>query len=206
MIASPIEAGATYRDTLFKDLKRTDAIHDVVFMGCTFEAVRWREITLRACRFVASAFVDCDLSLVDVDGSTLRDVSFDACTLTGINWTRAADTLHDPFGVDFRGCVLSFGDFRGIRLQRRRIDLCVAHECDFRDADLSEAVCRATDFAGSDFTGADLSGADFRRARNYGVDVRHTKVAGARFSMPDAMALLAGLEVDIESGPGSTEG
>lgn len=201
MTATQPEAGATHRDTLFRDLKRSEGLVDTAFVGCTFEGIRWREIALHRCRFVACTFLDSDLSLVDLEGSVLRDVSFDACSLTGINWASAVSTMHDPFGVDFRGCVLNFGIFQGRDLRRRRIDLCVAHECDFRDADLTDAVCRGTDFAGSDFTGADLSGADLSRARNYAIDVRNTRVAGARFSSPEVMALLAGLEIEIEDAP-----
>lgn len=201
MITTPIETGVTYRDMLFRDLKRSENLVETSFVGCTFDSVRWREIALHRCRFVACTFLDSDLSLVDIEESVLRDVSFDACSLTGINWGSAASTMHDPFGVDFRGCVLNFGTFRDCELHRRRIDLCVAHECDFRGADLTDAVCRGTDFTGSDFTGANLTGADLRRARNYSIDVRHTRVTGAHFSPPEVMALLAGLEIEIENAP-----
>lgn len=198
MIITPIEPGVTYRNTIFRDAKLPNGLEGASFLGCTFEAVRWREIALCGCRFVACAFVDSDLSLVDLDGSALTDVTFDACGLTGVNWARATDTASDPFGIDLRGCVLNFGSFQGCNLSRRRIDLCVAHECDFRDADLRDAVCRGTDFKGSDLHGADLRGADFRRARNYSIDIRHTKVAGAAFSAPEVMALLEGLDVEVE--------
>ncbi len=199
MTVPVIDVGTTYRGRVFRDFERSEAIRNAVFIDCVFDGMRWRQIRLDSCRFVACNFTDCDLSLADIEGSIFRDVSFDACSLTGIAWDRAADTLHDPFGVDFRGCVVSFGQFRGVRLEDRRIDQCVAHECDFRDAKLAGATCRGTDFRASDFSGADLRGVDFRYARNYSIDVRETTIAGARFSMPDAAALLDGLDIVVDA-------
>ncbi len=194
----PIESGRHYRDTAFRDLEQTHSIEGSTFVGCTFDDAHLREIAFRDCRFLASSFVACDLSLVDVGGSAFRDVSFDACNLTGVNWARATATLHDPLEVDFRDCILDFAIFQGCALEGRRIHHCVAHECDFRQAVLVDAVCRGTDFAGANFEGADLSGADLRKARNYAIDVRSTRVRGAHFSLPDATALLQGLEIELD--------
>lgn len=198
MSAAPIESGCHYRDTAFRQVRQSAAVEGCTFVGCTFDDSHLREITFRDCRFLACAFVACDLSLVDVGGSAFRDVSFDACNLTGVNWARAVATLHDPLEVDFRDCILDFAVFQGCALEGRRIDHCIAHECDFRDARLEGAVCRGSDFAGSNFDGADLRGADLRKARNYAIDVRTTQVKGARFSLPDAIVLLKGLEIDVD--------
>lgn len=195
---TPIESGRHYRDTAFRALEQSDAVEGSTFVGCAFDDARLREVAFRDCRFLACSFLACDLSLVDVGGSAFRDVSFDACNLTGVNWARATATLHDPLEVDFRDCILDFAVFQGCALEGRRIDHCVAHECDFRGAVLVDAVCRSTDFAGTNFEGADLSGADLRKARNYAIDVRTTRVRGARFSLPDATALLQGLEIELD--------
>lgn len=195
---TPIENGRLYRDTAFRALEQTRAVQGTAFAGCTFDDAQLRGVAFRDCRFLACSFVACDLGLADVGGSVFRDVSFDGCNLTGVNWARAAATLHDPLEIDFRDCILDFAVFQGCALEGRRIDHCVAHECDFRQAVLVGAVCRGTDFAGANFEGADLSGADLRKARNYAIDVRSTRVRGARFSLPDATALLQGLEIELD--------
>jgi len=197
--AATIEDGGRYQDVVFRDLDRSGRLQDATFVSCTFEGARVREAAVHGCRFLTCSFVACDLSLADVQGSAFRDASFDGCNLTGINWARATRTLHDPLEVDFRDCVLDFGVFRGCALEGRRLAHCTAHECDFNRAALLGAVCRGTDFEGSSFEGADLRGADFRHARNYAIDVRHTLVKGARFSLPEAFALLQGLEIEIEA-------
>ncbi len=199
MSTTAIRDGGHYRDTVFRDLAQGGHLDGATFVGCTFEGARVREVSVHDCRFLACSFSQCDLSMVDVQGSVFRDASFDGCNLTGVNWARAVQTLHDPLEVDFRDCVLDFGVFRGCVLEGRRLSHCVAHECDFRRANLVEAVCRGTDFAGSNFDGADLRGADLRHARNYAIDVRHTLVKGARFTLPDATALLQGLEIEVET-------
>ncbi|MEJ2292498.1 MAG: pentapeptide repeat-containing protein [Deinococcales bacterium] len=198
MSTEPIESGRHYRDTAFRGLRLSTGVEGCTFVGCTFDDSHLREIAFRDCRVLACAFVACDLSLVDVGGSAFRDVSFDACNLTGVNWSRATATLHDPLEIDFRDCILDFGVFQGCALEGRRLDHCVAHECDFRNTVLEGAVCRGTDFAGSNFDGADLRGADLRKARDYAIDVRTTQVKGARFSLPDAVALLRGLEIELD--------
>lgn len=198
MSGAPIRSGEHYRDTAFRVLEQAVGIEGSTFAGCTFEDVCLREVPLHGCRFLACSFFGCDLSLADVEGSAFRDVSFDASNLTGVSWSRAVSTLHDPLEIDFRDCILDFAVFRGCELPGRRIDHCVAHECDFRDAVLTDAVCRGTDFLGSNFSGADLRRADLRKARNYAIDVRTVRVQGARFSLPDAAALLEGLEIELE--------
>lgn len=198
MSGSTLRDGGRYQDTVFRDLDQGGHLQRATFVGCTFEGARAREVTVHACRFLNCAFLHCDLSLADVQGSVFRDASFDDCNLAGVNWSRATHNLHDPLEIDFRACVLDFSVFRGCVLERRRLAHCRAHECDFGRAVLVDAVCRGTDFEGSSFEGADLRGADFRNARNYAIDVRHTLVKGARFSLPEATALLDGLEVELE--------
>ena len=194
-----LENGGHYRDAVFRDLDQGGRLQGATFVGCTFEGARVREVAVHDCRFLNCSFVRCDLSLADVQGSVFRDASFDGCNVAGVNWSRATQNLHDPLEVDFRDCVLDFAMFRGCALERRRLAHSQAHECDFGRAVLVDAVCRGTDFEGSNFEGADLRGADFRRARNYAIDVRHTLVKGAHFSLPEATALLKGLEIDIET-------
>lgn len=198
MSAPALASGEHYRDTTFRGIRQQQGVVGTVFMGCSFEECELRELDLTRCRVLACSFVACDLSLLRVDDTAFRDASFDACNLTGVDFGRARATLHDPLEVDFRDCVLDFASFRGCDLTGRRLDHCRCHEADLRDATLRGAVCRGSDFAGAAFGGADLGGADLRRARNYAIDVRHTRVRGARVSLPDAAALLLGLEVELE--------
>jgi uncharacterized protein YjbI with pentapeptide repeats len=196
--AGVLECEVEYRDTLFTAFEQPSPVRHTSFYGCTFDDGRLKGVAFEACRFLDCAFVACDVSLATLGGSELRDVSFDACNLTGIAWTRAAQPPTGALEVDFRDCILDFGDFSGCNLEARRLDHCLVRECDLRGTRLLGAVCRGSDFAGSAFEGADLTEADLRLARNYVIDVRSTTVRGARVSLPDAAALLRGLEVEVD--------
>ena len=75
---------------------------------------------------------------------------------------------------------------------------CTAKEADFTEADLRGGIFTGGDFEGSFFSKTNLEGADFRDAKNYSIDVRYAKVKKAKFSLPEGLSLLSGLEVSIE--------
>ena len=93
-------------------------------------------------------------------------------------------------------CAIS--SFFGLNLRSATIERCSAKETDFGEADLQGAVCRRTDFSGARFHGTNLERADLREAVNYAIDPRANKVKGARFSLPEAVALLRGLDIVID--------
>src|SRR5262249_30813006 len=143
-------------------------------------------------------FSTCDLSLVAVTGSRFMDVRFEDAKLVGVDWTAAALLPRLALGVGFERCVVSQSVFFGIDLRRLVVRESTAEECDFRNADLSDADVRDTELDGAKFGDTTLLRADFRGARNYAIDPLHNRLAKARFSLPDAVALLAGLDVRID--------
>ena len=74
----------------------------------------------------------------------------------------------------------------------------MADEVDFSECNLAQADFSNTDLAAAIFQNTDLSQASFVNARNYIIDVRSNKVKKAKFSMPEALGLLYGLDVVIE--------
>jgi uncharacterized protein YjbI with pentapeptide repeats len=75
-------------------------------------------------------------------------------------------------------------------------------ECSLREVDFASATLRRARFSGSRldgarFAGADLRDADLTSATGYAIDPRHTRVTGARFSAPDALALLDPFDIVI---------
>ncbi len=54
-----------------------------------------------------------------------------------------------------------------------------------------------TDLAGSLFNATDLSGADLSAARNYAISPAANRLKGAKFSLPEAMALLYCLDIKV---------
>jgi uncharacterized protein YjbI with pentapeptide repeats len=72
------------------------------------------------------------------------------------------------------------------------------HETDFFDVDLHEADFSHSDLKGSNFQKANLVKANFTGARNYFINPLANQIAKARFSSPEALALLAAFDIVVE--------
>ena len=71
-------------------------------------------------------------------------------------------------------------------------------KCEFTECNLSKAVFARCRLEETSFSNSDLRGADFRRADGYVIDIHNNKLKGAKFSSPEALDLLASLQIEIE--------
>ncbi len=171
------------------------------YSECTFTNCTFREVAFKNCRFERCAFKDCDLSLATFHGVVFAETTFTASKLLGVNWTVTAwagNRISPVKPVDFVACNLTYSVFIGMNLRKLHLTKCVAHDVRFEDANFTDADCRATDFTGANFARADLTRADFREAHGYAVSPLTNTIKGAKFSMPGALALLRGLDVEID--------
>ena len=166
------------------------------FEECTFINCDFSDARLSRCIFDRCRFVKCNMGVVKVDGSRFSEVVFEACKLSGVDWTKAlySDILVSaPF--TFLNSVLDYSSFYGLKLQELVIRECRVHDADFRESDLSLADFRETDFADSLFRNTNLSGADLTLAENYRIYIHVNTIKGARFSRYEAFSLLESLEI-----------
>jgi uncharacterized protein YjbI with pentapeptide repeats len=186
-----------YTDQVFKEVRLdpgqviSSEFYDCAFIRCSFV-----EAVFRECRFVNCAFQDCDLSLLRVPNSTFAATRFEASKVIGVNWTQAdwaTAGLGDPVG--FFKSALSHSTFIGLSLKGIQIKACLATGVDFREADLSQADFAGTDLSESLFGDTNLTEADLSRAHNYHIDPSQNAVKQAKFSLPEAMSLLYGLDI-----------
>lgn len=186
--------GETFRGLALDDVE----IAGVRFEGCTFTRCTFTETVLRGCTFLDCTFADCRLSLVRVPDSSFRAVRFERSQVIGVNWAEGAwHTVGLPSDLHFTGSALNHSVFFGLTLRGLVMRDCVARHVEFGEADLSGADLRGTDFTGSRFLHTDLTGADFTRATNYSIDAAANTLKGAKFSLPEAMALLYSLDIEI---------
>jgi uncharacterized protein YjbI with pentapeptide repeats len=116
----------------------------------------------------------------------------------GVNWTEASWPAVGLFhAIGFERCAISHSTFIGLGLRRVEIVDCQAREADFAEADLSQANCRGTDFQDSRFLHTDLTEADFTGAKNYAIAPNLNVLRKTRFALPEAMALLYGLDITL---------
>lgn len=171
----------------------TGEFTDCQFVQCDFEAAVFSN-----CRFSSCTFLECNLSLTQIPGSSFPSTRFEKSKLIGIDWTPGnwAQTEFNQL-IGFFDCVISHNTFIGLRLKGIQIKNCIANEVDLREADLSRVNFRGTDLTKSLFGNTNLTEADLSRARNYQIDPGNNILKGAQFSLPEAMALLYSLDIEI---------
>lgn len=59
------------------------------FYECRFVKCNFANAKLAQCRFDNCSFVGCNFSLVNIRGSSFREVAFSSSKLLGIDWTTA---------------------------------------------------------------------------------------------------------------------
>jgi uncharacterized protein YjbI with pentapeptide repeats len=188
-----------YYDEKFLGLDQAEAVigakafHDCRFVECDFNGA-----DLSGCVFHDCKFVDCNLSLARLDGCGFMRCQFEGCQLKGVNWARAdlaERVLHKPF--DFRDCALDYAVFFGADISKVEFRRCMLREADFSDVNLAEADFSGCDLSGARFVNADLQKADFSRAVNYAINANQNNLKGAKFSLPQAVALLQALNIEL---------
>jgi fluoroquinolone resistance protein len=164
------------------------------FESCTFKGLNLAEKDFRQARFVDCRFDDCNLSNIVVVNTVWRNCAFNNCKLVGINWSTAR-TLSS---LVFKKCQQKYSIFQNIKIEGMEFEECQLQEADFSEANLKKVKFCHCDLFNASFSHSDLTEADLRGAINYTIDLAHTKVKNAHFSMPEAMVLLESLGIKLE--------
>ncbi|MGD0006361.1 MAG: pentapeptide repeat-containing protein [Anaerolineaceae bacterium] len=168
------------------------------FMGCTFLKCNFSETLFQECRFHECKFRECDLSLANLKDSTFNSTRFEDSQIIGVDWTQTAWAKNKFIvfkPVDFSDSVLNHSTFSGLKMKQIQIMRCIAHDVSFEEADLTSANCTFTDFNSSRFMHTNLTEADFTGATNYTIAPQLNVLKKTKFSLPEAMALLYGLDI-----------
>ena len=203
IVFSPTDQQTEYDEQTFHNLAlNQNEINSKKFYDCDFVDCDLSEVVSTNCRFVDCKFTECNLSLMKVKKSSFSDTYFENSKVIGINWTEASwPTLGLLCPIEFFRCDLSHSTFFGLNLREIRMTECLAKDVDFREADLTEADLTQTDFNGSLFMETDLTRADFSDAINYRIDVIFNRIKAAKFTLPEAVSLLRGLDIEIVDDP-----
>lgn len=189
-----------YDDESLADLDLVGATLDGIrFRDCSFTRCNFSEATLARCRFSDCEFQDCNLSLAVLTGSGFDGTRFTDCKMVGINWTKAHwPRLRTAKAWVFKRCVLNDSSFFGLDLREFALIDCRAIDVDFTDANGEDADFSDTDLRDSVFARTRLVGANFSGAQNYRIDIFNNDIKRARFSLPEAVALLDSLDVELQ--------
>lgn len=184
-----------FADQKFEEIDfRGETIEGRTFEDCTFSRVNFNGSSFIRCRFLDCTFDQSDLSNLILMSSDLKNVKFIDCKLVGVNWTAASVLMHSTW----QNSILNYGNFSGLDLRKSMMQNCVAREADFAETNLSEANLKETDFTAARFANTNLTKSDLRQAKNYSIRPDSNKIKKAKFSLPEAMLLLYGLDIDLE--------
>ena len=191
-----------YVQKTFKDpLPPETHVQNINFQDCRFNGCHWSECKLEKCSFERCTFSNCNLSLIKLPDTTFKNVIFEDSRLMGINWCDANWSKNSFLWVkhiDFIRCLLDHSLYIGLDLSETSFQNCRAHHLDFEGANLTQANFSGADLLQSHFINCDLTEADFTQAVNYAINAAHNILHKTRFSMPEAISLLYGLDIILE--------
>lgn len=193
--------GRNYRGARYAGVSAPgETFTGIEFEECIFDRANFAGCTFARCKFMACRFTACDLSNIRVLNSTFNDVTLERSKVVGVDWTKAGSSALTRLllSLRFTDCVLDYCNFFGLHLREMQLVRCRIHHGDFSEADLAHAVCGGSDFLDSIFLHTNLEHADFVGATNYAIDPTANRVKQARFSLPEAVALLRGFDIVIE--------
>jgi fluoroquinolone resistance protein len=183
-----------YREKFAKLSLEKETVKARYFEECEFDSCTFVDCKFEKCKFLNCKFNDCILSAVIPLDSNFIDTTFRKSKVLGFDWTKALKIE----GLVFEGIKINYSNFKLLKIPKIKIVNCEAKEVEFIETDLNNGDFKNTDFEKSRFFKADLSEADFRGARNYSIDVKNNTLKKTRFSLPEALALLEGLDIILE--------
>lgn len=187
-----------YGDHFAEMVFSREALVDVKFYDCTFTKCDFSETAFDECKFSDCTFEHCDLSMIKLMDTSISQATFKQCKLVGIDWTEASwSRIVAPVTLRFDECVLNHSTFIGLRLPKIQVIACTARDVDFRQADIQEANLSHTNFTESLFGETNLTGADLSHASNYAIDPSANQIRKAKFTLPEAVALLYSMDIEI---------
>ena len=164
------------------------------FYACAFTGMKFAGVHLESSQFYHCSFKNCSLAGQDITGSVFCETLFESCSLVGVNWA-AVKRVSD---LQFIECKLDYSTFQKLDLRRLQCRKCSIVDVDFSDANLLEAKFSDSVLAGANFSRSSLLKADFRSARSYFIDPQYCKIKGAKFSLPEAAAIIIALGAEVE--------
>lgn len=185
-----------YTDQTFETIELEDASWaGKTFTNCRFVRCRFIRMNLTGALLSDCVFDHSELSLPLVTGCGMRQVSFEECKLVGVDFTKCNVNL---FGISFKQSLIDTCNFSSLKLKKTPF-----LNCTIRDSRFIQSLLNEADFSGSDlertlFHQCELEKANFIRAKNYSIDPMTSKVAGAKFSLPEAVSLLTSLGITLE--------
>ena len=157
--------------------------------GERFTGLSFAGEAFESCDFADCVFVDCSFSKCELDHTTLQEIEWASLLSNG--------AFPDPIHT-LKDCSLKYNTFTEMNFNR--FDFSNGNEIVgsmFAKCEMQLASFKGTELHETEFYQCDLRKADFRDATGYKVDILGSRMKDARFSLPEAVNLLADLKIKL---------
>lgn len=184
----------SYENEVFENIELADDLEGVEFTNCVFRNSSFQSRRLTECSFDGCVFIQCNLSLMEIVHTSFLDATFTDCKMIGVSWSAVGGFL----SASYEGSILNNNIFSDMNLTRFRFVSCSFVEASFHNTKLVRSVFDDCDLLQCQFSQSDLSFADFTTSRNYYVNAATNTLHKTRFSLPEAVSLLANLDIVLK--------
>lgn len=203
MTITDLRGQSFFEQIQFNDLNLQEAeLIGKHFDLCRFTNCDMSGAVLSECTFSDCRFVDCNLSLLKIPHCDMGDTVFEGCKIVGVDWSAAqwrksVTKKKRVFPLSFQKCLLDYSIFIAMEMYGVRFEECSLREVGFESAYMQHSNFTNSDLSGAIFADTNLLEADLSRARNYTISAKSNNLTKAKFSMPEAAALLYALDIVI---------
>lgn len=189
-----------YECETFENLRlEQKRIQNYVFFECTFINCIFDECTLTGCSFTDCRFLHCSIISLRTEHSQMKYSEFVTCNLIGIHWKKLLPvrSIAEPVR-QLKNCVLKYNSFIDMSLGKFDFSGNTIQESVFDHCKLTESCFDSCGLTATQFTRCDMRKADFRNAAGYQIELSSNQLKEARFSFPEVIHLLNGLDIKID--------
>lgn len=186
----------SHENRTFENISYTGKeVKNRVFEACTFLKCDLSDSDFSNSNFIDCKFTECNLSMMKVNSSSFRNVSFDRSKLLGVNFSDCNDFL---FSVGFKDCLLDYASFSNKKMVKTEFLNSSLKEVTFLNANLTGSLFENANLDRAVFSNCILKEVNFLTANNYSIDPELNKLEKAKFSLSGSVGLLSKYKIIIE--------
>ncbi len=162
------------------------------FQECIFNNCVFTNAVFRNCIFENCIFDSCSLILPDFMNTTLDDVEFKGCKITGLNFG-TMNTICMSFC--FENSKLLSCSFVGLTIKNTSFLNSIIVDSLFRECNLHKSDFEGVAFSATSFSVNDMTCVNFKDASGFYINPCENRLKGAMFSPANALELLKQFEI-----------
>ncbi|MDH6312875.1 uncharacterized protein YjbI with pentapeptide repeats [Parabacteroides sp. PFB2-10] len=188
------------REDIYAHLFRNQLLHEVQTSNRSIYACRLVNIRFMQCKLPKSqlsdiVFTHCDLSNLDLSGSSLHRVQFVGCKLLGTNFSET--TLHQ---VLFKECIGNYMNFSGSKQRYVSYEASQLRGASFESCQLANVAFNSCRLIEAEFYNTSLKGMNLSDSEIAGLRINllpRTELWGTKISSLQALDLIRLLGVEV---------